>query len=125
MHDLYHDLALSIAKGECSVVTKESTFFAEVSCLYFLNNANGQEVTIQSEKLSKVQTIIFQTEQPMSLVEACILRFKYLRMLSLKGSSFEVLSSSIGSLKHLRFFDLSGNDIIKQIPNSICKLHNL
>ena len=125
MHDLYHDLALSIAKGECSVVTKESTFFAEVSCLSFLNNANGQEVTIQSEKLSKVQTIIFQTEQPMSLVEACILRFKYLRMLNLKGSSFEVLSSSIGSLKHLRFFDLSGNDIIKQIPNSICKLHNL
>ena len=125
MHDLYHDLALSIAKGERSVVTKESTFFAEVSCLSFLNNANGQEVTIQSEKLSKVQTIIFQTEQPMSLVEACILRFKYLRMLNLKGSSFEVLSSSIGSLKHLRFFDLSGNDIIKQIPNSICKLHNL
>ena len=125
MHDLYHDLALSIAKGECSVVTKESTFFAEVSCLSFLNNANGQEVTIQSEKLSKVQTIIFQTEQPMSLVEACILRFKYLRMLNLKGSPFEVLSSSIGSLKHLRFFDLSSNDIIKQIPNSICKLHNL
>ena len=62
MHDLYHDLALSIAKGECSVVTKESTFFAEVSCLSFLNNANGQEVTIQSEKLSKVQTIIFQIE---------------------------------------------------------------
>ena len=125
MHDLYHDLALSIAKGERSVVTKESTFFAEVSCLSFLNNANGQEVTIQSEKLSKVQTIIFQIEQPMSLVEACISRFKYLRILNLKGSSFEVLSSSIGSLKHLRFFDLSGNDIIKQIPNSICKLHNL
>ena len=125
MQDLYHDLALSIAKGECSVVTKESTFFAEVSCLSFLNNANGQEVTIQSEKLSKVQTIIFQIEQPVSLVEACISRFKYLQMLNLKGSSFEVLSSSIGSLKHLRFFDLSGNDIIKQIPNSICKLHNL
>ena len=125
MHDLYHDLALSIAKGECLVVTKESTFFAEVSCLSFLNDANGQEVTIQSEKLSKVQTIIFQIEQPVSLVEACISRFKYLQMLNLKGSSFEVLSSSIGSLKHLRIFDLSGNDIIKQIPNSICKLHNL
>ncbi|KAL4607879.1 hypothetical protein ACB092_09G207300 [Castanea dentata] len=125
MHDLYHDLALSIAKGECSVVTKESTFFAEVSWLSFSNSANGQEVTIQSEKLSKVQTIIFQIEQSVSLVEACISRFKYLRMINLKGSSFEVLSSSIGSLKHLRFFDLSGNDMIKQIPNSICKLHNL
>ena len=125
MHDLYHDLALSIAKGECSVVTKESTFFAEVSCLSLSNNANVQEVTAQSEKLSKVQTIIFQTKQPMSLVEACISRFKYLRVLNLKDSSFKLLPSSIGSLKHLRFFDLSGNDIIKQIPNSICKLYNL
>nr|XP_023882073.1 putative disease resistance protein RGA3 [Quercus suber] len=124
MHDLYHDLALSIAKGECSVVTKESTFFAEVSCLFFSDNVNDQEVTAQSEKLSKVQTIVFQTEL-VPLVEACISRFKYLRVLNLKGSSFEELSSSIGSLKHLRFFDLSGNDIIKRLPNSICKLYNL
>ena len=49
MHDLYHDLALSIAKGECSVVTTKSTFFVEVSCLYFSNSANGQEVEQSSD----------------------------------------------------------------------------
>ena len=105
------------------VVTKESTLAVEVCHLSI--SENGQEVTTQLEKLSKVQTIIFQTEQSMSLLETCISRFKYLRVLDLKNSSFEVLPSSIGSLKHLRYLDLSGNDIIKQLPDSICKLHSL
>ncbi|KAM3691148.1 hypothetical protein ACJW31_09G173600 [Castanea mollissima] len=123
MHDLVHDLALSIAKDECSVVTKKSTLAAEVCHLSFLEN--GQEVTTQLEKLSKVQTIIFKTEQPVSLLEACITRFKYLRVLNLSNSSFEVLPSSIGSLKHLRYLDLVENCRIKQLPDSICKLHSL
>ncbi|XP_030926568.1 putative disease resistance protein RGA3 [Quercus lobata] len=123
MHDLVHDLALSIAKRECSVVTKESTLATEVCHLSI--SENSQEVTTQLEKLSKAQTIIFQTEQSMSLLETCISRFKYLRVLDLKNSSFEVLPSSTGSLKHLRYLDLSGNDIIKKLPDSICKLHSL
>ena len=123
MHDLVHDLALSIAKGECSVVTKKSTLAAKVCHLSLLEN--GQEVTTQLEKLSKVQTIIFITEQPASILEACIARFKYLRVLDLSNSSFEVLPSSIGSLKHLRYLDLTKNQRIKQLPDSICKLHSL
>uniref|UniRef100_A0A2N9IH49 Uncharacterized protein n=1 Tax=Fagus sylvatica TaxID=28930 RepID=A0A2N9IH49_FAGSY len=103
MHDLVHDLALSIAKEECSVVTKQSSVAAKVCHLSILDN--GQEVTTQLENLSKVRTIIFQTEQPVSFVEACISRFKYLRML----------------FKEI----LEGNDKIKQLPNSICKLYNL
>ena len=123
MHDLVHDLALLIAKRECSVVTKKSTLAVEVCHLSI--SENGEEVTKQLEKLSKVQTIIFQTEQSMSLLETCISRFKYLRVLDLKNSSFEVLPSSIGSLKHLRYLDLSKNGKIKQLPGSICKLHSL
>ena len=123
MHDLVHDLALSIAKGECLAVTKKSALAVEVCHLSILEN--GQEVTTQLEKLSKVQTIIFKTKQPASLLEACIARFKYLRVLYLSNSSFEVLPSSIGSLKHLRYLDLAGNHIIRKLPDSICKLHSL
>ena len=52
MHDLLHDLALSISKDECSVVTKQSSVAAKVSHLSFSDN--GKEVTTQLEKLSKV-----------------------------------------------------------------------
>ena len=61
----------------------------------------------------------------MSLVEACISRFKYLQVLDFKKSSFEELPSSIGTLKHLRFLNLTGDVIIKWLPDSISKLHNL
>ncbi|XP_030927745.1 putative disease resistance protein RGA1 [Quercus lobata] len=123
MHDLVHDLAISITKGECSVVTKMSTLAAEVCHMSILES--GQEVTTQLEKLSIIQTIIFITNPPASLLEACIARFKYLRVLDLSKSSFKVLPSSIGNLKHLRYLDLSRNLIIRQLPDSICKLHSL
>ncbi|KAM3691152.1 hypothetical protein ACJW31_09G173900 [Castanea mollissima] len=123
MHDLVHDLAISIAKGEYSAVTKTSTLAAGVCHLSILES--GQEVTTQLERLSKVQTDIFKIEQPMSILKACISRFKYLRVLDLRNSSSEVLPNSIGSLKHLRYLDLSENRIIKQLPDSICKLHSL
>jgi Leucine-rich repeat (LRR) protein len=60
-----------------------------------------------------------------SLVEVYISRFKYLRVLDFKKSSFEELPSSIGTLIHLRFLNLEDNDEIKRLPDSICKLHNL
>ncbi|KAF3961550.1 hypothetical protein CMV_013844 [Castanea mollissima] len=49
----------------------------------------------------------------------------YLRVLDLSNSSFEVLPSSIGAMKHLRLLDLSSNCRIHKLPNSICKLQNL
>ena len=66
MHDLVHDLALSIAKDECSVVTKQSSVATKVCHLSILDN--GQEVITQLEKLSKVWTVIFHTKPPVSLI---------------------------------------------------------
>ncbi|KAM3739060.1 hypothetical protein ACB098_09G177400 [Castanea mollissima] len=123
MHDLMHDLALSVAQGECLTVTKKSDIDEKVRHLSFVDN--DQEFVMPLHKLSRVQTIIFQIELPLSFVEACISRFEYLRVLDLSDSSFEVLSSSVGALKHLRYLNLSFNHIIKQLPDSICKLYNL
>ena len=121
MHDLMHDLALSIAQGECLTVTKKSVIDEKVRHLSFVDN--GLEFVTPLQKLSRVQTM--KIELPLSLVEACISRFKYLRVLDLSESSFEVLSSSVGTLKHLRYLNLSCNWNLKQLPNSICKLYNL
>ena len=60
-----------------------------------------------------------------SLVETCILRFKHLHLLNLRYSKLDTLSSSIGTLKHLRYLNLRGNRKIKKLPNSICDLQNL
>jgi Leucine-rich repeat (LRR) protein len=126
MHDLIHDLAISVAQGECSVVDLGKEGIAEtVRHLSFSAKDLGQEVPKCLENLTKVRTVMFTTEPPLSLVEACISRFKSLRFLDLTDSSFEVLPSSIGTLKNLRYLDLANNKRIKELPNSICKLHNL
>jgi Leucine-rich repeat (LRR) protein len=126
MHDLIHDLAISVAQGECSVVDLGKEGIAEtVRHLSFSAKDLGQEVPKCLDNLTKVRTVMFTTEPPLSLVEACISRFKSLRFLDLTDSSFEVLPSSIGTLKNLRYLDLANNKRIKELPNSICKLHNL
>jgi uridine kinase len=125
MHDLIHDLAISVAKGECSKVDFDAEDIRIIRHLSFSTKDLGQEVPKCLDKFTKVRTVMFKIKQPMSLVEACISRFKSLRLLNLNGSSFEVLPSSIGTLKHLRYIDLSNNEIIKELPNSICNLYHL
>ncbi|XP_059462828.1 putative disease resistance protein RGA3 [Corylus avellana] len=126
MHDLIHDLAISVAQGECSVVDLgNKDISGTIRHLLFSVEDLSQEVPKCLDKLTKVRTVRFTAELPVPLVEACIFRFKYLRLLDLSESSFEVLPSSIGTLKHLRNLDLSNNNRIKLLPNSIVKLHKL
>ena len=41
-----------------------------------------------------------------SFIDACLSGFKYLRFLDLSDSCFEVLPSTIGTIKHLRWINL-------------------
>ncbi|CBI15510.3 unnamed protein product, partial [Vitis vinifera] len=101
MHDLVHDLAM---------------FFAQPECLTL--NFHKKDIP------KRVQHAAF-SDTDESFVKACILRFKCIRRLDLQDSNFEALPNSIGSLKHLRYLNLSGNKRIKKLPNSICKLYHL
>ncbi|GMN60780.1 hypothetical protein TIFTF001_029866 [Ficus carica] len=90
----------------------------------------GDEIPASLDKLDpdRLRTIIFPLGAGSikdSLVDKCLLKFSYLRMLNLSNSSFKTLPSSIGRIKHLRYIDLSGNNKIRRLPNSICELQNL
>jgi hypothetical protein len=131
IHDLAHDLALSVAQSECLIIDFQTKNISKKVChLSYIDNTWQNEKVLKCLQKSKsIQTIFSPIEglgpSSEAFVEACIFRFRYLQVLDLSDSCFEVLPSSIGIMKHLRWLDLRRNCRIKKLPNSICKLQNL
>ncbi|KAM3683776.1 hypothetical protein ACJW31_12G174200 [Castanea mollissima] len=131
IHDLAHDLALSSAQSECLIINCQiQNISKKVWHLSYSNNTWQNENVLKCLQKSKsLRTILSVVEgvgpSNKSFVDSCVSEFRYLRVLDLSDSSFEVLPSSIGTMKHLRLLDLSSNCRIHKLPNSICKLQNL
>ncbi|CAL0308157.1 unnamed protein product [Lupinus luteus] len=128
IHDSANDLARSISKYECHIVSSNIQNVPE----------NVQHVSFAEDDLlgnsftSKsivVRTMLFPIEgvgaSSVAFLNMCVSRYRYLRILDLSDSTYETLPWSIGKLRHLRFLSLERNEKIKRIPYSICKLHNL
>ncbi|KAF2307979.1 hypothetical protein GH714_034035 [Hevea brasiliensis] len=126
MHDLVHDLALSLTQNEFSTITSTTTHISKsVRHLLFPDFTSlPQGLSTRLQDLEHVRTALFmRTEEiSQSALDLCLSRFHYLRMLDLSESKLEVPLERIGSLKHLRLLFLPE---IKKVPNSICKLQNL
>jgi hypothetical protein len=131
IHDLAHDLALSVAQSECLIMNCQTQNISKkVWHFSYIDNTWQNEKVLKCLQKSKSIRTIFSPIQGLgpsseSFVDACISRFRYMRVLDLSDSCFEVLPSSISTMKHLRWLDLSRNCRIKKLPNSICKLQNL
>ena len=135
IHDLLHDLSLYVARNDFCLIgnSNNTNNYDKARYVSILNhNLGPNEVTTMLHKLKNtVWTIILPSEFGHSInikefpLEICMSRFKYMRLLDLRRSTFEVLPSSIGTLKHLRYLDLRWNEHIKKFPNSICELQNL
>ncbi|KAL5546841.1 hypothetical protein UlMin_006528 [Ulmus minor] len=130
MHDLIHDLAQLMSKNECSIITSPTDIVLERVRHLSITCSCDEELAC-FDKLKSVHTIIVSAESHLSsppstsFNEKYFLKFKFLRVLGLSNSSFEVLPSDIGRMKHLRYLDLSYNEEIRELPSSICKLQSL
>ncbi|KAM5577449.1 putative disease resistance protein RGA3 [Rosa sericea] len=131
IHDLIHDLAISVAQVEYSTVNFRPSSALEMVRHVSISKKDllGEEAQVPDFMLKskKLRTILILNDGQMSqrFVKTCISRFKYMRVLDLSGSPLEELPSSIGSLFHLRFLNLFATRKIKRLPNSISKLLNL
>ncbi|XP_044497794.1 putative disease resistance protein RGA3 [Mangifera indica] len=131
MHDLMHDLAISVAKSECGEI-KSNSQIVDRSVRHFsfidLHSQDQKplEVLVNRSKTLRSVIVMEQCEHiGVSIINTCLPKFKHLHLLCLKCIDFEVLPSSIGTLIHLRYLDLRFNILLKKLPESICQLQKL
>ncbi|KAG6632097.1 hypothetical protein CIPAW_13G135700 [Carya illinoinensis] len=130
MHDLMHDLAVSVARSLITIVDNDKKIIIEktrhvsiVDDKYFSSG-----VSTSFSKATRIRTFLTPYKLQHISESACDKLFsscEKLRALDLHGTWVGHDRKSIKNLKLLRYLDLSGNSNIKKLPNSITKLQNL
>ncbi|KAJ6978550.1 hypothetical protein NC653_026852 [Populus alba x Populus x berolinensis] len=138
MHDLIHDLAMSVAGNEFLTAGKteqqgtlEQSHSLPKVCDFFTPTRHA--VVDSNSSSSLIHKALYRakglrTLNLLSLGDASekairnlISSFKYLRILNLSGFGIKLLHKSVGDLTYLRYLDLS-NTPIEKLPASICNL---
>ncbi|XP_057989891.1 disease resistance protein RGA2 [Hevea brasiliensis] len=121
MHDLVHDLALSLSKSE-TLNLENCSIGDDISCVRrsYVDSQNATILMAVSKgNVKKLRSLFIKDD-----VFDESWKMKSLQALNLNGAYIEKLPSSVGKLKHLRYLDISWTDI-KVLPESITKLYNL
>ncbi|MBA0798531.1 hypothetical protein Gohar_009116 [Gossypium harknessii] len=133
LHDLMHDLAQLIAGSDCSMVDLDCENISERTRHVSLSAKLDSSWKIPTTLLNanKIRTFLLPM-QPIHRVvldkvdhEAIISSFRLMRVLDLHNTGLHILPRIIGKLKHLRYLDLSKNEVIRKLPSSITELLNL
>ncbi|RWR91777.1 putative disease resistance protein RGA3 isoform X1 [Cinnamomum micranthum f. kanehirae] len=125
MHDLIHDLLMSVAGKEFIIVKAPSDTIPSETRHLALTEEDDEWVREPKnldalKKCKKLRSML--TESPID-INVC-LSFRCLRVLDLSWSRIHFLPNSIDKLRHLRYFDISFT-LITELPETICNLHNL
>jgi len=123
LHDLVHDLATYIAKGEFERIDLRNPKISEnVQHLAFTDN----NLLAQAFPLTGLRSLRFPFGMNNeAFLNTILSTCKYLRVLELCCYEYESLPDCIGKLKHLRCLNLEFSKKLKGLPDSVCKLQNL
>ncbi|XP_078169267.1 putative disease resistance protein RGA3 [Carex rostrata] len=127
IHDLMHDVCLSITKDECFCF--ENGYSEQKVSLDIRHASVFEKVSLKEQmELCKYQKLLSLKVRPNSCcttgIETWCNAFKHIRSLSLARCKIKKLPENIGNLKHLLFLDISGTSF-KTLPKSFCNLYSL
>ncbi|XP_075645815.1 putative disease resistance protein RGA3 [Castanea sativa] len=125
MHDLYHDLALSIAGPNI----RFDYLDGKTHHVSFSSVSSFTKTLSLVKESYKIRTILFTHGESFgsmdeSTLSTLIESFPRLRALDIHKLNIKVMPNSIGKLIHLKYLDLSFNPI-ETLPDSITTLLNL
>ncbi|CAL5375812.1 unnamed protein product [Camellia sinensis] len=128
MHDLVHDLAQSIMKGECQMIEFNSSSDIYNGKAHHLTLVAGRKENfhITFHKVVSLRTLRQQRSYCLFLDDLFLCDFRMFGSLRAFDAPDKVaaLPPSIGNSKHLRYLNLSHSGFVR-LPDSICNLLNL
>ncbi|GAB4832130.1 hypothetical protein Ancab_040258 [Ancistrocladus abbreviatus] len=127
MHDLMHDMAQEVARGEIATVgSNERNLNERIRHLSVVEPLTSSSESLESLlKLESLRTLLLTRQPEISIFHQFVSGLRYLRVLDLRYTSgVQLLPGSIGKLIHLRYLDLSRGSI-EALPDSILNLWNL
>ncbi|KAB1227439.1 hypothetical protein CJ030_MR1G023825 [Morella rubra] len=134
MHDLMHDLAVFVA-GSFMTTLDYKKKAIDVKTRHLSVDDRKSLCVVPNFKLGRMRTIIFPFASTLYVPRhdsnlwtnylSTWDSLKFLRALDVSYGRFLGLECSIGDLKQLRYLDLSHNNSIKKLPDSITRLQNL
>jgi Leucine-rich repeat (LRR) protein len=136
IHDLMHDLAISVAglENRTCGINGESVVEKTHHVSFGFHLTSSSQIPTSLSKAGRMRTFLLPNQPSWisrqkvwerSTCDAFVSSFKFLRLLDLNNTGISSVPCSIGKLKYLRYLNLSHNNHIKMLPNSITKLHNL
>ncbi|XP_044366669.1 putative disease resistance RPP13-like protein 1 [Triticum aestivum] len=128
MHDLLHDLAESLSKGNCFRLEDDKVTDVPSSVRHLSVRVDSIMQHKQSIcKLHHLRTIICidpLMDDVVDLFNQILQNLKKLRVLYLSSYSSSKLPESVGELKHLRYLNII-RTLISELPRSMCTLYHL
>ncbi|XP_074320017.1 disease resistance protein RGA2-like isoform X2 [Silene latifolia] len=137
MHNLMHDLVLSIGGFKYKMADSNTNEFDERVChvsYHLAEDESSLKVPSSLFKIKQLKSFLLPLQWDMSsnskpvrlfpLNDISIFRMVSLRVLRMHGLQINELPRSLGKLIHLRYLDFSFN-YIRKLPDSITQLVNL
>lgn len=128
VHDLMHDVALSVMGKECVTIDERPNYTEilpyTVRHLFLSSYGPGNFLRVSpKKKCPGIQTLLGSINTTSSIRH--LSKCTSLRALQLCYDRPSGLPFGPKHLKHLRYLDLSGNSHIKALPEEICIMYNL
>ena len=122
MHDLVHDLTLSVSKSKTLILNEDLVDGISLVRRLVIQSKGKSipRIPFLKDGVKKLRTFISVN----AALGNTIFNFECLRVLKLYGKSIKELPSSIGLLIHLRLLNIS-SAYIKVLPKAITRLYNL
>ncbi|CAB4272835.1 unnamed protein product [Prunus armeniaca] len=134
MHDVVHDFLQFLTKNECLVLEAEGgnnkrimefDGYKKVRHLTLMFAPKGPLISSSLCNCKNLRTLATFDSKITSFGQELISQVKCLRTLNLRRNSLKEVSNEIGELVHLRYLDLSYNNVLMKLPDTVCNLFNL